>query len=391
MNQSVSRLLPLLAVAATTAAIVGMSMEQSGSVSRTLSFYTSFATVAALLAILSLGLQIQWGYAGVFNFGVVGFFMVGAYTAGIVTKEQDNSDYADYIGGFGPSLDLVPALATDQWLPFVVAVLAAGLVCGVLAFLVAIPTLRLREDYLAITTIGIAELLRRITIEETWLVNGTRVLGSIPQPLSDVVDSGDYKYLYLGLSVGFLALIYFALERSVRSPWGRVLRALREDELSTAASGKNVFAFKTQAFVLGGVIMGMGGAMFAFQNRAISPDTFTHFFGTFLIWTMIIVGGSGNLGGAIVGAYVIRGFLWSVDLVQGYELPELLETRIPFLSDLAIGVLIVGTLLVMPRGLLPEERRVSIWVERRVRRKGSETRAPPAPAEPETDKEEEEA
>ena len=391
MNQSLSRLLPLLAVAATTAAIVGMSMEQSGSVSRTLSFYTSFATVAALLAILSLGLQIQWGYAGVFNFGVVGFFMVGAYTAGIVTKEQDNSDYADYIGGFGPSLDLVPALATDQWLPFVVAVLAAGLVCGILAFLVAIPTLRLREDYLAITTIGIAELLRRITIEETWLVNGTRVLGSIPQPLSDVVDSGDYKYLYLGLSVGFLALIYFALERSVRSPWGRVLRALREDELSTAASGKNVFAFKTQAFVLGGVIMGMGGAMFAFQNRAISPDTFTHFFGTFLIWTMIIVGGSGNLGGAIVGAYVIRGFLWSVDLVQGYELPELLETRIPFLSDLAIGVLIVGTLLVMPRGLLPEERRVSIWVERRVRQKGTETRAPPAPAEPETDKKEEEA
>ncbi len=390
MKQLLTKLLPFLAVAGTTAAIVGMSMEQSGSVSRTFSFYTSFATVAALLAILSLGLQIQWGYAGVFNFGVVGFFMVGAYTAGIVTKGPDNSEYADYIGGFGPSLDLIPALATDQWLPFIVAVLVSGVVCGILAFLVAIPTLRLREDYLAITTIGIAELLRRITIEETWLVNGTRVLGSIPQPLSGVVDSGDYKYVYLGLSVAFLALIYLALERSVRSPWGRVLRALREDELSTAASGKNVFAFKTQAFVLGGVIMGMGGAMFAFQNRAISPDTFTHFFGTFLIWTMIIVGGSGNLAGAIVGAYVIRGFLWSTDLLQGYDLPELMETRIAFLSDFVIGALIVGTLLVMPRGLLPEERRVSIWVERRVRRKGSENRGPPPP-EPETDKEEEEA
>ncbi len=391
MNPSLLKLLPWLAVVATTAAIVGMSMEQSGSVSRTLSFYTSFATVAALLAILSLGLQIQWGYAGVFNFGVVGFFLVGAYTAGIITKGPDNSDFADYIGGFGPSLDLVPALATDQWLPFLVAVLASGLVCCVLAFLVAIPTLRLREDYLAITTIGIAELLRRITIEETWLVNGTRVLGSIPRPLSGVVDTGDYKYVYLGLSVAFLVLIYFALERSVRSPWGRVLRALREDELSTAASGKNVFAFKTQAFVFGGVIMGMGGAMFAFQNRAISPDTFTHFFGTFLIWTMIIVGGSGNLAGAIVGAYVIRGFLWSVDLLQGYDLPELLESRIPFLSDFAIGALIVGTLLVMPRGLLPEERRVSIWVERRVRQKGAESRAPPSTPEPETDEEEEEA
>lgn len=391
MNQSLAKLLPFLAVAAATAAIVGMSMEQSGSVSRTLSFYTSFATVAALLAIISLGLQIQWGYSGVFNFGVVGFFLVGAYTAGIVTKKPDNSDFADYIGGFGPALDLVPALATDQWLPFLVAVLASGLVCGVLAFLVAIPTLRLREDYLAITTIGIAELLRRITIEEGWLVNGTRVLGGIPQPLSNVVDSGDYKYVYLGLSVVFLALIYFALERSVRSPWGRVLRALREDELSTAASGKNVFAFKTQAFVLGGVIMGMGGAMFAFQNRAISPDTFTHFFGTFLIWTMIIVGGSGNLAGAIVGAYVIRAFFRSMDLLQGYELPELLESRIPFIRDFAIGALIVGTLLVMPRGLLPEERRVSRWVERRVREKGAQSRGPPSPAEPETGEEEEEA
>ena len=390
MSQPLGRLLPILAVAATTAAIVGMSIEQSGSMSRTLSFYTSFATVAVLLAILSLGLQIQWGYAGVFNFGVVGFFMVGAYTAGIVTKEPDNSDYADYIGGFGPDLDLIPALATDQWLPFLVAVLVSGAICGVLAFLVAIPTLRLREDYLAITTIGIAELLRRITIEETWLVNGTRVLGSIPQPLSDVVDRGDYKYLYLGLSVAFLALVYLALERSVRSPWGRVLRALREDELSTAASGKNVFAFKTQAFVLGGVIMGMGGAMFAFQNRAISPDTFTHFFGTFLIWTMIIVGGSGNLAGAIVGAYVVRGFLWSTDLVQGYDLPELLETRVPFMSDFVIGGLIVGTLLMMPRGLVPEERRVSIWVERRVRRKGAQSRGPP-PTAPDADEKEEEA
>ncbi len=97
MNQSLLKLLPWLAVVATTAAIVGMSMEQSGSVSRTLSFYTSFATVAALLAILSLGLQIQWGYAGVFNFGVVGFFLVGAYTAGIITKGPDNSDFSDYI------------------------------------------------------------------------------------------------------------------------------------------------------------------------------------------------------------------------------------------------------------------------------------------------------
>jgi branched-chain amino acid transport system permease protein len=327
-------------------------------------------------------LNIQWGYTGVFNFGIAGFFMVGAYVAGIVTKEPDTTPQADYIGGFGPDLDLVPQLATDQWLPFLVALAAAGVVCGILAFVLALPTLRLREDYLAITTIGAAELLRRIAIEEHWLVNGTRVLGGIPQPLSGVTSSSDYKYLFLGLVVVSLILVYLVLERGVRSPWGRVLRALREDELTTAASGKNVFSFKTQGFVLGAVIMGVGGAIYGFQSRAISPETFTHFFGTFLIWTMLIVGGSGNNAGAVVGAYVLWGFWQSTLLIQGYELPTALDSRIPFFRDLSLGILIIAVLLLMPRGLVPEERRVSIWAERHTRRGPGDTGPPSAAAEP---------
>ena len=108
----------------------------------------------------------------------------------------------------------------------------------------------------------------------------------------------------------------------MRSPWGRVLRALREDELTTEASGKNVTAFQMQSFVLGAVIMGVGGAMYAFQVRSISPDTFTNFFGTFLIWTMVIVGGSGNNNGVLVGAYVVFGFWQSTLLIQSYDLPD---------------------------------------------------------------------
>jgi branched-chain amino acid transport system permease protein len=368
-----------LAVIAVTAAILGMTYDQSGDVSGVFSFYTSFLVVAGLMAVMSLGLNIQWGYTGVFNFGIAGFFMVGAYTAAIVVKQPDTTDNADYIGGFGPDLDIIPALETDQWFPFLVGIGAAALVCGILALVLSIPTLRLREDYLAITTIATAELLRDIAIEEHWLVNGTQVLGGIPQPLGGAINSSDYKYLFLGLVVALLVLVYVALERGVRSPWGRVLRALREDEHTTEASGKNVYSFKTQGFVLGALIMGVGGAMYGFQTRAVSPETFTHFFGTFLIWTMLIVGGSGNNLGAVVGAYVVWGFWQSTLLIQGYDLPELIESRVPFLRNLTLGLLIVLVLLLLPRGLLPEQARVSIWAERLVRRKG---RAPPRETEP---------
>ena len=126
--------------------------------------------------------------------------------------------------------------------------------------------------------------------------------------------------------------------------------------------------------MLGAVIMGIGGAMYAFQTRAISPSTFTHFFATFLFWTMLIVGGTGNNKGAIVGAYVIWGFWQATLLLQSYDLPTVVQVRVPFVRDLALGLLIVVVLLLMPRGLLPEERRVSIWVERTVRRLG---RSPP--------------
>jgi branched-chain amino acid transport system permease protein len=145
-----------------------------------------------------------------------------------------------------------------------------------------------------------------------------------------------------------------------------VLRAIREDEAATTVAGKNVNAFKLQGFVLGAAIMGAGGAFFAFQQGAISPDTFTHFFGTFILWAMLIAGGSGNMVGAMVGVYVIWG-LWSTTLqLQGYELPPFLAGRIPHIRDTLIGLTIVLVLLINPRGLIPEQARVSRWLDQRV-------------------------
>ena len=158
-----------------------------------------------------------------------------------------------------------------------------------------------------------------------------------------------------------------------------MLRALREDEMTTQASGKNVTSYQMQSFVLGSVIMGVGGAMYAFQARSISPEAFTNFFGTFLIWTMVIVGGSGNNNGVLVGAYVVFGLWQSTLLIQSYDLPKVLDQRIPYFRDLLLGLAIVVVLLLMPRGLIPEGRRVSIWAERAVRRVQPPAHAPPEP------------
>jgi branched-chain amino acid transport system permease protein len=214
--------------------------------------------------------------------------------------------------------------------------------------------------------IGAAEVLRRIATEEQWLVNGSRGLGGIPRPLSGLVEPDTYRYLFLALAVALLVIVYVLADRGIRSPWGRVLRAIREDEAATAASGKDVVAFKLQGFVLGAAIMGAGGAFFAFQQGAISPDAFSHFFGTFIFWAMLIAGGSGNMIGAMVGVYVIWG-LWSTTLqLQGYDLPTFIEGRIPHLRDTLVGLTIVAVLLLNPRGLVPERARVSRWLDQRV-------------------------
>ena len=383
------RLLTPLTFLVITATVILMPAERSGwDVNGVINFLAFFATFVAIYGIFALGLNVQWGYTGVFNFGIMAFFLVGANTAAIITKPPASSEYVQYVGGFGDKLAFLPILGSDQWLPFLFGIAGAAVFAGVLAFLLSIPTLRLREDYLAIATIGIAELLRRITIEEPGLVNGTRGLTGIPRPLGDLVSTSDYKFVMLGIAVVTLVLVYVAVERGIRSPWGRVLRALREDELATAASGKNVFAFKSQGFVVGAMIMGIGGAIYAYANGAVSPDTFTHFFGTFIFWAMLMVGGSGNNKGAVMGAYVVWGF-WTITLqLQGYtsehpgplglSLPVVLQSRIFFIRDFLLGALIVVVLLLRPQGLLPEERRVSIWVERHA--KGPPAARPP-PAE----------
>lgn len=375
-----------LSAALITAAVILIPAERSGwDVSGTASQFVFFLTTVLIYSVFCIGLNVQWGYTGIFNFGVAAFFLVGSYTAAVFAKGDPpapdpvtGQDYVQYIGGFGDDLNLFPALGTDEWLPFIVAVLMAALVAGILAFLIAIPALRLRGDYLAITTIGIAELLRAIVVEEPSLFNSSKGLPSIPSPLSGLFTPSEYDYVYVGLLIVLVGLLFLLVERGIRSPWGRVLRAVREDEQVTSASGKNPFEFKTQAFVFGAMIMGIGGAVYGFDRHSLSPETFAPISTTFLFWTMVMVGGSGNTKGSILGAYVVYGFYFVMIQVQGYDLPGWINTtRVSALRDTAIGLLIVLVLLWRPHGLLPEEARVSMWVERRLRRGGRGASTPP--------------
>lgn len=323
-----------------------------------------FAITAGIYAVLSLALNLQWGYTGLFNIGVAGFYALGAYTAALVSGPPPDVWDGRLVGGFE--------------MPFLVGVLAAAAVAGVVALLIGLPTLRLRADYLAIATIGIAETIRLVLKNEAWLTNGVWGLQQIPSPLYDLIHrhamgflethpdlphwlaqlvSRAYNWFYLFLVCGVLFLLYAVLKRLASSPWGRVLKAIREDEDSAAMSGKNVFSFKLQALVLGAMIMGVGGAFYAHYVRFISPSSFEPLYGTFIVWVMLIVGGTGNNKGAILGAVVVWGIWAATDFITGYlpfSAPQVAALRI-----LVIGVLLEVILVLRPRGLLLERRRVS--------------------------------
>ncbi len=306
-----------------------------------LSYVVFFLIQALVYSIVALGLNLQWGYTGLFNIGVAGFFLVGSYTFAILSGPA----YSTHLGGFG--------------LPIIIGVLGAMAAAGIIALVVGIPTLRLREDYLAIATIGIAEVLRLVALNAKGLTGGSRGAQSIPRPFQDVIQSNFWNNLvYLAIVVAVVILIYFALEAMVRSPWGRVLKAIREDEAAASSLGKNPFRFRLQSFVIGCVIMGLGGALNASFVGFVAPTDFLPIL-TFEIWAMLIAGGSGNNRGAILGSVLVWAFWTGTGSIAQAVLPSGLQVKGGALQVILIGVVLLGMLMVRPRGLIGEEAVVS--------------------------------
>jgi branched-chain amino acid transport system permease protein len=304
-----------------------------------------FLCLALIYGLVCLGLNLQWGFAGLFNVGVVGFFIVGAYTAAILCSPPA----PDRVGGFD--------------LPVPLGLLAGMAVAGLVAFVVGLPTLRLREDYLAIATFGIAVTIQLVALNFEYLTGGTHGRVSVPRPLAGLfADRVQANLFFLAMTVAIVLVAYWALQRMVRSPWGRVLRAIREDEVAASALGKNAFAYRLQAFVIGSMLMGLGGGLYASFIGYVGADDAMPTL-TFQIWVMLIVGGSGNNKGAVLGAVAVWG-LWSFSgWLMAAVLPSQYAVRAGALQVILIGLVLAAVLLLRPKGLIGEETVVSRGAE----------------------------
>jgi branched-chain amino acid transport system permease protein len=300
-----------------------------------------FFSIVLILGIIALGLNLQWGYTGLFNAGIVGFYAIGAYVHAIVTTPAK------------------AGLVANLGLPWPVGIVAAMAATALAAWIVGLVTIRLRGDYLAISTYGIAVTIQLLTLNLESLTGGTMGFSGIPRPLFGWLGSPAlFNLFFLGLLVVVTGLVYWGLERILRSPWGRVLKAIREDETAAVALGKSALRFRLEAFVIGSTLMGLAGALYVSYIGFVSPYDFVPIL-TFQVWAMVIVGGSGNNRGVLLGALTV----WAIWAASGVAVtkfvPAAYAAQGGALQVILIGLVLVLALLFRPRGLLGEDATVS--------------------------------
>lgn len=298
-------------------------------------YLISFLIAGGIYAILCLALNIQWGMGGLFNAGIAGFFAVGAYASAIVTTQASDK----HLGGFG--------------LPIPFGLLTAAIVAGIAGWAVAKICVRLKSDYLAMASIGIAEILRLVIVNESWLTNGSLGISGIPRPLEGWVTGRGADVVFLASVWGVVGIVYVLSRRLHDSPWGRTLRAIRDNEQSARAMGKDIEWFKLQTFVIGCAIMGVAGGLSAHYFKFLSPSATEPLLVTFLVWVMLMAGGSGNNRGAVAGALGIWA-IWSATEIFTNRLPPEIATRSSYIRMLLIGLLLQFVLQKFRSGLIPE-------------------------------------
>ena len=297
-------------------------------------FLVYLAIMMGIYGILSLSLNLQYGFTGLANFGQVGFFCLGAYATTIVTLT------------FG--------------LPFILGLIASMLIAGLFGYVIAIPTADLKEDYWAIVTLASAEIVRMFFLNEDWVVGGGVYrggafgVGGIPQPLKSYFSAQSYPFFYFIIVLVYLIATYLVINRLTQSPYGIVLKSIREGEDRLAqAMGKDVKKFRLKTMAVGGMFGGLAGCLWAHYYGFISPNQFLPL-ETFIVWAMVIVGGKGNNRGAIFGAVLIIIFYHSTRYLKDY-LP-LEEVTLASLRMVAIGILIVIVMLFMKEGIIKEKK-----------------------------------
>jgi branched-chain amino acid transport system permease protein len=292
------------------------------------------------------GLNLQFGVAGLVNFAFIIFQAAGAYTAAVLTlgpaKPASQGGFQQYVGG-------------AHW-PFPLPILAAGLVGGLLAALVSGFTVRrLRSDYEAMVMLVVSLIATSVATNQVRLVNGPNGLALVPKPLSTLVNLSPigYQWLFVGITAAVGVCVYWLVHIVTSSPLGRTLRAVRDNEQAAAALGKNVTGLRMLAFILGGVIAGISGAVLVEFISAWSPGSWLYP-ETFVYFTAVIVGGSGNNLGVMVGALLVPvAFLEATRFLPQFGPPGLIDA----LQWIVVGALALIFLWFWPRGVIPERRR----------------------------------
>ncbi|HKV45702.1 MAG TPA: branched-chain amino acid ABC transporter permease [bacterium] len=304
-------------------------------------YIASIATEGAVFSIMALGLNVIWGWAGDFDIAFYGYVAIGVYMAMVTT-----------IGRLPP-----PDQYIFGWhLPFLLALLVATVSAALLALLVGAVALRkLRATYYAITTLSAVLMLQIFIGNYTPLFNGYNGLYGMDQPFNGVLNLSPevYPFFFLAFCVAVLLIVYFILERLSTSPFGRALRAIREEERAAAAFGRNIYALKLKAYVIGAAVGGLGGGLFAAYLGAFNPTAWSPI-ETLLLYAAIFVGGSGNTRGVILGVFLvsvlfqeITRFLPSVGGNASFA---------PAVRMILVGAMILVTMRYRIQGLLPEPR-----------------------------------
>ena len=292
-------------------------------------YLLAMAVFAGLYALMALGLNVIWGLAGMVNLGLAGFFAVGAYASALLTVRLG-------------------------W-PVPLGWAAAALAAAAVGIVVALVTARLRGDYLAIVTLGFAEVVRLLASNEIWLTGGTDGISGVPGPGRAALSALDYNLLYAGLVWAAVAVVGGLLARLSRAPFGRVLRAIREDEVVAAVAGKRTLLFKVQAFAVGAGVLGLAGGLYAHFNAYVAPDAFTPLV-TIYVVLALTAGGTGRMAGAVLGAVLVvalqEGTRFGAGLVPGVSPVQAAALRAG-----AIGVALILVLHLRPNGVLPELNR----------------------------------
>ncbi|ETX29132.1 branched-chain amino acid ABC transporter permease [Roseivivax isoporae] len=391
-------------------------------------------------AIMSLGVNLQWGFAGLFNVGVMGFVALGGLSVVLVSMPPVGEAWAAgglrilaglalgalsvacavlawtraprawrgwavaailvagfvlYRAVFAPGAAAVESVnaATSGYLgglglPVVLAWPVGGLLAAGAAWIIGKTALGLRSDYLAIATLGIAEIVIAILKNEDWLARGVKNVIGLPRPVPNEIDlqrdpgfvesaagwgldptTASTLYVKAGYALLFAAVLIAVLvlaQLALRSPWGRMMRAIRDNETAARAMGKDVTRRHLQVFVLGSAICGIAGAMMTTLDGQLTPSTYQPLRYTFLIWVMVIVGGSGNNYGAVAGGFIIW-FLWvqvepmgqalmgliTAPMSDGWLKAHLLDS-VQHMRLLTMGLILLLVLRFSPRGLIPE-------------------------------------